>query len=86
MFGSVGWLVGLTNYEPLRGGRARELFDLAEIIVLYSCGGRDRVPSDWDEGGSEGALAWLDFCESGVELSGDIWAATEVAPERCERE
>jgi hypothetical protein len=68
MFGCVG----RTDYESLRGGRARELFDLAEVIVLYSCGGRDRVPSDWDEGGSESALAGLDFGEAGVELSGGV--------------
>jgi hypothetical protein len=70
--GCQGWLDGLTDYEAFRRGRARELFDLAEVIVFYSCGGWDRVPSDWDEGGSEGALAGLDFCESGVELSGSV--------------
>ena len=47
------------------------------------------MPSDWDEGGSESALAWLYFGEAGVELSGEGRAAAlaaDVAPERCERE
>jgi hypothetical protein len=70
--GDFGVLVWHTDYESLRGGRAREFFDLAEVIVFYSGGGRDRVPSDWDEGGSESALAGLDFGEAGVELSGGV--------------
>lgn len=47
------------------------------------------MPSDRDEGGSESALTWLDFGETGVELSGDVRAAAlaaNVTPERCERE
>jgi hypothetical protein len=59
LIGDSGWFP--TDYESLWGGRACELLDLAEVIVLYSCGWRDRVPSDWDEGGSESVLAWLYF-------------------------
>ena len=68
-----GWgQFGLTDYEAVWGGRAGELFDLAEVVVFYSRGRWDRVPSDWDEGGSWGALAGLDFREASVELSGDV--------------